>query len=63
VLRLLRSGLTERKIARELYLSFNTVHSHVKAVYRKLGVSSRAEAVARSEQLLSAHPGELPSEG
>ena len=48
VLRLLRSGLTEREIGRELYLSFNTVHSHVKAVYRKLGVSSRAEAVARS---------------
>jgi LuxR family maltose regulon positive regulatory protein len=48
VLRLLRSGLTEREIGRELYLSFNTVHTHVKAVYRKLGVSSRAEAVARA---------------
>jgi LuxR family transcriptional regulator, maltose regulon positive regulatory protein len=60
VLRLLRSGLTEREIGRELYLSFNTVHSHVKAVYRKLGVSTRAEAVARSEQVLTAHPGEIP---
>jgi DNA-binding CsgD family transcriptional regulator len=39
------------------------VHSHVKAVYRKLGVSSRAEAVARSEQVLTAHPGEIPREG
>ena len=63
MLRLLRSGLTEREIGRELYLSFNTVHSHVKAVYRKLGVSSRAEAVARSEQVLTAHPGEIPREG
>ena len=45
VLRLLGSGLTEREIGRELYLSFNTVHSHVKAIYRKLGVSSRADAV------------------
>jgi LuxR family maltose regulon positive regulatory protein len=46
VLKHLAAGLTEREIAAELYLSFNTVHSHVKAVYRKLGVSSRAEAVA-----------------
>jgi LuxR family maltose regulon positive regulatory protein len=48
VLRLLGSGLSEREIGRELYLSFNTVHSHVKSVYRKLGVSSRSEAVARA---------------
>jgi LuxR family maltose regulon positive regulatory protein len=50
VLRLLRSGLTEREIGGELYLSFNTVHSHVKAVYRKLGVSSRAQAVERAHE-------------
>ena len=50
VLRLLTGGLTEREIGRELYLSFNTVHTHVKAVYRKLGVSSRAEAVARARE-------------
>jgi LuxR family maltose regulon positive regulatory protein len=49
VLRYLGSGLSEREIARELYLSFNTVHSHVKAIYRKLGVSTRAEAVARAK--------------
>jgi LuxR family transcriptional regulator, maltose regulon positive regulatory protein len=48
ILRFLGSGLTEREIARELFLSFNTVHNHVKSLYRKLGVSSRAEAVARS---------------
>jgi LuxR family maltose regulon positive regulatory protein len=46
VLEHLAEGLTEREIAAELYLSFNTVHSHVKAIYRKLGVTSRAEAVA-----------------
>jgi len=45
VLALLSLGLSEREIGRELFLSFNTVHSHVKSVYRKLGVSSRAEAV------------------
>ena len=47
VLRHLAGELSEREIAAELYLSFNTVHSHVKSIYRKLGVSSRAEAVAR----------------
>ena len=54
VLRLLGDGLTEREIGGELYLSFNTVHSHVKAIYRKLGVSSRAEALdrARARRLL-----------
>jgi LuxR family maltose regulon positive regulatory protein len=49
VLRLLGDGLTEREIGRELYVSFNTVHSHVKAVYRKLAVSSRADALARAK--------------
>jgi LuxR family maltose regulon positive regulatory protein len=58
VLRLLRSGLSEREIGRELYVSFNTVHSHVKAIYRKLGVTSRAEAVERA-----AHLGEISRRG
>ena len=54
VLRMLDSGLSEREIGEQLFVSFNTVHSHVKAVYRKLGVSSRVEAVAqaRAERLL-----------
>jgi LuxR family maltose regulon positive regulatory protein len=54
VLRLLSGGLSEREIAAELVISFNTVHSHVKAAYRKLGASSRREAVriARRERLL-----------
>ena len=45
VLALLSRGLSERQIGQELFLSFNTVHSHVKSIYRKLGVGSRAEAV------------------
>lgn len=48
VLRLLTGALSEREIGQELFLSFNTVHTHVKAIYRKLGVSSRAAAVARA---------------
>jgi len=45
VFRMLRSRLTLREIAGELYLSPNTVKTHTQSIYRKLGVSSRAEAV------------------
>jgi LuxR family transcriptional regulator, maltose regulon positive regulatory protein len=51
VLRYLASHLTCTEIARELYLSVNTVRSHVKAIYRKLGVNSRAQAVDRGRAL------------
>ena len=50
VLRLLRGSLSERDIASELYLSHNTVHSHTRSIYRKLGVSSRAEAVEHARR-------------
>ena len=45
VLRLLRSRLSLGEIAGELYLTRNTVKTHTRAVYRKLGASSRSEAV------------------
>jgi LuxR family transcriptional regulator, maltose regulon positive regulatory protein len=51
VLRLLPTRLSTREIGRELYVSANTVRSHVQAIYRKLGVSSRAEAVTQARQL------------
>ena len=51
VLRLLPSRLTQREIAGELYLSLNTVKTHACAIYRKLGVSSRAEAVRAARAL------------
>ncbi|HKA85571.1 MAG TPA: LuxR C-terminal-related transcriptional regulator [Acidimicrobiales bacterium] len=51
VLRLLASRLTSTEIARELYLSVNTVRSHVKAIYRKLGVNARVDAVKRGHAL------------
>ena len=50
MLRLLQGSLSERDIGRELYLSHNTIHSHTKSIFRKLGVSSRAEAVARATE-------------
>jgi LuxR family maltose regulon positive regulatory protein len=51
VLRLLATRLSNREIGRELYVSVNTVRTHVQAVYRKLEASTRAEAVARARQL------------
>ena len=51
VLQLLTSDLSERDIGRELYVSHNTVHSHVRSIYRKLGVSSRARALQRTREL------------
>ncbi len=51
VLRFLPSRLTVREIADELYVSVNTLKFHLKVIYRKLGVTSRAEAAAKARQL------------
>ncbi len=51
VLKLLTSGLPQREIGRELYVSRNTVHTHVQAIYRKLAVSTRADALERTREL------------
>ena len=51
VLRYLASRLDSSEIAAALYISVNTVRSHVKAVYRKLGVNARPDAVARGREL------------
>ncbi|AXE39455.1 HTH-type transcriptional regulator MalT [Acidipropionibacterium virtanenii] len=47
VARLLVLGLSRRRIADELAVSANTVKTQVRSLYRKLGVGSRREAVAR----------------
>jgi LuxR family maltose regulon positive regulatory protein len=44
VLRYLPTRLTIKEIAEELYISVNTLKFHLKVIYRKLGVNSRAEA-------------------
>jgi LuxR family maltose regulon positive regulatory protein len=50
VLRLLRSQLSQREIAAELQLSFNTIKTHTRNIYRKLDVAERAQAVARARE-------------
>jgi LuxR family maltose regulon positive regulatory protein len=51
VLRLLRGTLSLREIGQELYLSPNTVKTHTRAAYRKLGVSTRQDAIARAHEI------------
>jgi LuxR family maltose regulon positive regulatory protein len=51
VLRYLPTNLTAPEIARELSVSPNTVKTHVRSLYNKLGTHRRAEAVARARDL------------
>ena len=50
VLRLLDSALTGPEIARELFVSHNTLRSHTKHIFTKLGVNSRPAAVSRAKE-------------
>ena len=51
VLHLLGGTLSLREIGQELFVSANTVKTHTQAIYRKLGVSSRTEAVEQGREL------------
>jgi LuxR family maltose regulon positive regulatory protein len=50
ILRMLPTRLSQREIGRRLFVSYNTVHSHIRSIYRKLGVSSRVDAVKRARE-------------
>ena len=52
VLRLFVAGLSKREIAQELVISVNTVKTHLQHIYRKLHVTSRAEAREAARSLL-----------
>ncbi len=51
VFRLLGSELNGPEIARELMVSLNTMRTHTKNIYSKLGVNNRRAAVRRAEEL------------
>ena len=51
VLRLLSTRLSQREIGRELYVSVNTVKTHSRNLFRKLGASGREDAVERAREL------------
>ncbi len=51
VLRLIAAGLSNQEIASELVVSVNTVKTHIKRIYDKLGVHSRVTAIERARQL------------
>ena len=44
VLKLVAQGMTNARIAKELYISPRTVNAHLRSVYHKIGSSTRAEA-------------------
>jgi DNA-binding CsgD family transcriptional regulator len=51
VARLLALGLTNEELSKAMYVSLNTVKTHLKRLYDKLGVQTRTEAVARCIEL------------
>jgi LuxR family transcriptional regulator, maltose regulon positive regulatory protein len=51
VMGLIAAGLTNQQISDHLYISLNTVKTHVKNIYQRLEVTNRAQAIARSRQL------------
>ena len=51
VLQYMATSMNNHEIAEALYLSVNTVKTHVKHVLRKLAAASRAEAVKRAQEL------------
>jgi LuxR family maltose regulon positive regulatory protein len=51
VLRLLPSSLSNREIGEQLFISVNTVKTHLRSIYAKLGSSSREQAVGRAREL------------
>jgi LuxR family maltose regulon positive regulatory protein len=51
IVRLICAGHSGPEIARELVIAYNTVRKHTSNIYSKLGVSSRAQAIARVNEL------------
>lgn len=61
VLRFLPSHMTNQEIAQALFLSINTIKTHLSSVYRKLGVVNRRQAIAQGRKLDLLLAGQLRS--
>ncbi len=51
VLRLVATGMKNSEIAKDLFVVVGTIKSHLNSIYRKLGVSSRTQAISRARDL------------
>jgi LuxR family maltose regulon positive regulatory protein len=61
VLRFLPTNLTRPEIARSLHVSVNTVNTHIRSIYSKLGATDRSSAVRQARQLRLLAMGRAPS--
>ena len=61
VLRFLPTNLTRPEIARSLHVSVNTVNTHIRSIYSKLGASDRSSAVRQARELRLLAIGRAPS--
>ena len=59
MLRYLPTNLPGPEIAAELFVSLSTIRTHLRNVYAKLGVHSRADAVTRARELGLLSPSSL----
>lgn len=50
VLELIADGLTNKAISSQLYINESTVENHIHNIYRKLGISNRAQAAVQAIQ-------------
>ena len=51
VIRLIAAGLSRQEIATELFVSINTIKTHARNIYQKLGVNSQMQAVSKARNL------------
>ena len=51
VMRMLYGGMSNKEVAKELNVSVNTVKTHVRSIYEKLAVNSRAKLIARVNEI------------
>ena len=62
VLRFLPTNLTRPEIARSLHVSVNTVNTHIRSIYSKLGATDRSSAVRQARELRLLAIGRAPSQ-